>query len=102
MNSTILSDSKFTQAVEDRYISKLKEHMGIKSIFEALIYVNKSLKPIYYMEGMVRNGNTFIYYNDMDIEIPKHEKNRVISAYTGDGVKEQNATNIFYTKKCHE
>ena len=30
MNSTILSDSKFTQAVEDRYISKLKERMGIK------------------------------------------------------------------------
>lgn len=36
------------------------------------------------MEGMIRNGNTFIYYNDMDIGIPKHEKNRVISAYTGD------------------
>ena len=40
------------------------------------------------MEGMVKNGNTFIYYSDMSnifgVKCPKYEKNRVISAYTGD------------------
>ena len=52
----------------------------------AMFYVNKGLRPIYYMNGPVSNANTFIYYNNNDyiltIKSPKYEENRIISAYS--------------------